>query len=190
MKTYGIIVEGDYDKDVLEELIKKCVSEKIEVIPRVSDGSSKLMKNFPSFLQSFCFGNEGKPVDKAIVIRDADNKDPEKLEEKMRSKIENRSYPFEVKFIIIVQELETWLLADEEAISKVTQSRSGKSVSRVKENLEEITQPKERLQKLLSGANVSYTPQVAKEIAKEINLSKLEYRCPRFKNFLQAVRDC
>ncbi len=98
--------------------------------------------------------------------------------------------PFEVKFIIVVQELETWLLADDKAISKVTQARSGRTVSRVNENLESIRQPKEKLQEILSKAGIYYTPEVAKEIARELDLSKIEYRCPGFKEFHQAVIDC
>ena len=92
------------------------------------------------------------------MIRDADNKNPSKLLEEMKSKITGRKYSFEVKFIIIVQELETWLLADEGAISKVTQFRSGKTVAKVNENLESIIQPKEKLKELLSNAKTPYTP--------------------------------
>ena len=97
---------------------------------------------------------------------------------------------FFVKFIIIVQELETWLLADEGAISKVTQSRPGKTVVKVNESLESIIHPKEKLLDILSDAGVAYTSEVAREIAKESDLSKIEYRCPKFKKFRQAVVDC
>lgn len=148
------------------------------------------MKSFPGFLESFRYAKQGSPVDKALVIRDADNKDPNELLEKMKSKNIDRIDLFEVKFIIIVQEIETWLLADEEAISRVTQARSGRTVTRVNENLESIIQPKERLKEMLSTAKVPYTPEVAKEIAKELDISEVEYRCPRFKEFHQAVIDC
>lgn len=106
--------------------------------------------------------------------------------EEMQSKISGRTYPFEVKPIIIVQELETWLLADEEAISKVTRT----TVPRVKGNLECITNPKEKLKHILFNAKVLYTDEVAREIAKESDLSKIENRCPGFKKFRQAVIDC
>ncbi|MBI3355033.1 MAG: DUF4276 family protein [Nitrospirae bacterium] len=144
------------------------------------------MKKFPGFLEEFRYAKGGAPVDKALVIRDADNKAPNELSEKMNSKIAGRTYPFEVKFIIIVQELETWLLADEAAISKVTQ----RTVSRVNEDLESINHPKERLFDILSEAGVTYTSEVAKRIAIGSDISKIEYRCPKFKEFKQAVIDC
>ncbi|MEW6409067.1 MAG: DUF4276 family protein [Nitrospirota bacterium] len=190
MTLYGIIVEGNYDKAAFKEIIKKCILSDIKIISRPCGGKDHLMKSFPGHLKSFCYEKQGSHIDKALVIRDADNRDPAELHKKMESKITNRTYPFEVKFIIIIQELETWFLADEEAISRVTQARSGKPVARVNENLESIRQPKEKLQEILSKAGIYYTPEVAKEIARELDLSKIEYHCPRFREFRQAVIDC
>jgi len=188
MAIYGIVVEGPYDEAALPEIIKKCLSSEIEIISRPCGGKDRLMKSFPGFLEEFRHAKQGSPVDKALVIRDGI--DPDALLEKMRSKIAGQTYPFEVKVIIIVQELETWLLADEEAISKVTQARSGRTVARVSENLESIPQPKEKLKEILSGAKVPYTREVAREIAAHSDLSKIEYRCPRFREFRQTVIDC
>ncbi len=190
MATYGIVVEGDYDVAALTEIIKKCLSNEIEVIQRRCGDKSQLMRKFPGYLESFRYEKQGSPVDKAFVIRDADNKETHTLLEEMKSKIAGRTYPFEIKFIIIVQELETWLLTDEEAISRVTQSRSGRTVSKVNEDLESIIQPKERLKKILSDAKVPYTAEVAREISKESDLLKIEYCCPGFKKFRQDVIDC
>jgi hypothetical protein len=190
MITYGIVIEGSYDEAVLTELIKKCLPNEIEIIPRLCGGESLLMKRFPGFLKEFCYVKEGSHVDKAFVIRDADNKDPHELLEKLRNTIKDRSLTFEVKFVIIIQELEAWLLADEEAISRVTQSRSGRTVSKVKEDLESIAEPKEKLKEILSNAKVPYTAEVAREIAKESDLSKIENRCPGFKEFRQNIIDC
>jgi len=108
----------------------------------------------------------------------------------MGRRIADRNYPFEVKFIIIVQEMEAWLLADEEAISRVTQSRSGRLARRVNDPLESLEQPKETLHRILSEARVAYTDGVAGEIAKESDLDRIEYRCPTFGEFHRAVIDC
>ena len=186
MTTYGIVVEGLYDEAVLLEIIRKCLSNNIEIITRPCGGKDRLMKSFRGFLDSFQYENKGSPVDKALVIRDAGGKDHDELLEKMRSRIAGRNYTFDVKFIIIVQELETWLLTDEDAISRVT----GKTISRVNEDLQSIIQPKEKLKKILSDGGVAYTAEVAKEIARESDLTKIEYRCPRFKKFCQDVTDC
>lgn len=192
MTTYGIVVEGNYDKIALSEIIRKCISNDIEILAYTCASKGPLMNKFKGFLELFNLQHtkQGMTIDKVLVIRDADNKNPVELMEKMGNKIAGRTYRFEVKFVIIVQELETWLLADEEAISRVTQTRSGKTVARVNEDLESIIQPKERLYKLLSDAHVPYTEAVAQEIAKESDISKIEYRCPRFKEFHQAVIDC
>lgn len=186
MPTYGIVVEGNYDAAALPEIIKKCLQDDLEIISRVCGDKNKLMNKFPSYLEPFRYEKGGSPIDKALVICDADNKNPDELLEKMKSKIAGRDFPFELKFIIIVQELETWLLADEAAISKVTQ----RTVSRVNEDLESINHPKEKLFDILSEAGATYTSEVAKKIAIGSDIFKIEYRCPKFKEFKQAVIDC
>jgi hypothetical protein len=190
MTAYGIVIEGKYDEVALSEIIKKILARDITLIPRRCGDKDRLITTFPAYLESFRYENQGSNVDKAIVIRDAHGKDPEKLKEIMKSKIVSRKYPFEVKFIIIIQELEAWLLADEQAISKVTQSRSGKLVGRVNESLETVINPKEILYKILTEADVPYTDAVAQEIAKESDLNRIRYRCPSFGEFCQAVIDC
>ncbi len=62
--TFGIVVEGPYDKAVLEELIKKCHSENIEIISRPCGGRGPLMKRFPAYLDGFEYENAGSHVDK------------------------------------------------------------------------------------------------------------------------------
>jgi hypothetical protein len=190
MNMYGVVIEGDYDEAALAEMIKRCSSIDIEIICRVCGGKEKLMLRFPNYLESFRHEKEGSHVDKAIVIRDADGKDPEELKRAMESKIRGRDYPFEVRLNIIVQELEAWLLADEEAISRVTIPRSGKGVSCPNRPPESIPNPKETLGGILSKAGVSYTRAVARDIAKEADLDRIEARCPKFKEFRQAVIDC
>jgi len=190
MTTYGIVIEGKYDESALKEIILKCLPSQIRIVSRICGDKDRLIARFPGHLESFRYEKHGSNVDKALVIRDAHGRNPDELKQKMRSKIAYRSYPFEVKFVIIVQELEAWLLADEEAISKVTANRLGKAVPRVNEFLESIAQAKEMLGKILAEAKVPYTDVVAREIAKESDLDKIEYRCPGFIEFRQAVIDC
>jgi len=188
MPTLGLVVEGTYDGVVFRELIQKCLGGNIDVVIRLC--RTKVERKFPGFLEEFRYAKGETPVDKALVIRDADNRNPDELIEKMRGKIINRGYPFPVKFCIVVQELETWLLADEKAISKVTQEYSGKTVSRVSEPLEAIVDPKERLKQILSGARVDYTREVARKIAAAASLDRIQDRCPSFRSFHQAIQDC
>ncbi len=186
MSTFGVVVEGDYDREALGELIRKVTEGDLDIYIRVCRSSNFLMRNFPAFLEDFRHVKRGSCVDKAIVVRDADNKNPQELIQKMEQRIQERSYPFSVFFVIIVQELEAWLLADQDAISTVT----GRPVPRVNEPLEDIDDPKIKLKQILIGAGLSYTAKVAKQIAAGTSLERLDYRCPRFRILRQAVLDC
>lgn len=185
MLTIGIIVEGVFDEAALPELIRKCCTDDIHIETRVCRSASQLMQKGLSFLEGFRYVVQGLPVDKALIIRDADGKDPNELVHRLNVTINTRSYPFPVTPVIIVQELETWLLADSEALSQV----AGKSIPEITGSLEAIMEPKERLQSLLSDANMAYTKEVARKIAAATRLEVLEYRCPRFRGFRQALRD-
>ncbi len=90
MMLYGIIVEGNYDEAAFIEIIKKCISSDIKIISRPCGGRDHLMKSFPVHLKSFRYEKQGSHIDKALVIRDADNKDPEDLKKNMEDKIADR----------------------------------------------------------------------------------------------------
>lgn len=186
MPTFGVVVEGEYDEETLGELIGRIIETEVHIVARICGSKSSLMKKFPVFLEDFRWVRRGTSVDKAIVVRDADQKVPQQLYQTMQQKIQNRTYPFPVKFVIIVQELEAWLLADHDAISKVTE----KMVPRVNESLEDIDKPKVRLTEILTRVGVPYTKKVAGQIAAVASLQRLSYRCPSFSVFQQAVLDC
>jgi hypothetical protein len=188
MPTFGLVVEGKYDEAALTELIRKCVAAHTEIVPRLCSGS--IMNKFPTMLEDFRHVKQGTHVDKALVIRDANGKDPGEIILRMQGKISNRHYLFPVKFVAIVRELETWLLADDEAISNVTNEYSGKTVPRVNESLEDIFTPKEKLKSLLAKADVPYTDEVARKIGAATDIERLRYRCPGFEKFREAVLDC
>lgn len=99
----------------------------------------------------------------------------------MKAKYTDRSYPFQVTPFVIVQELETWLLADHNALSQVCNS----TVPDIQTALEEIENPKERLQRLLSQASTNYTRETARKIAAATELERLGYRCPASGTFVR-----
>ena len=187
MITFGLVVEGSYDEKALPEIIRKFIQTDIKFVPRPIAQKGKFTRFFGTYLEEFRHVNQGTNVDRALVIRDANHKNPEELIRDMQNRIVNRSYPFPVRFHVIVRELETWLLADEEAISRVTRARSGRTVARVQEELESIEAPKERLKRILSNAEVVYTSEVARQIAAESNLETIQYRCPGFGQFRQSL---
>jgi hypothetical protein len=85
--------------------------------------------------------------------------------------------------VVIVQELVTWLLADHDALTETT----GTSISEIHGVLEEIHDPKQRLQKILSEAGVVYAAEVARKIAAASDLARVAYHCPSFQTFHRAV---
>ena len=188
--TFGLVVEGVYDEAALPELIQKCIAVHPEVVARPCGGSISILNKFPGLLEGFRHVKQGTHVDKALVIRDSNGKDPNELIQRMQSKISNRNYLYPVKFVVIVRELETWLLADDQAISEVTQQYSGRTVAAINETLEDIVAPKERLKQLLSDARVPYAREVARKIAATVDIERLTYRCPGFRRFQVAVHDC
>jgi len=188
--SYGIIVEGPYDSAFYEAVIQR-LSPHACVSARVCDGKSNLTRKFPALLKTFEHELAGRPLEMAIVIRDADGKNPEEIEAQMRSKIANRDYPFGlgVKFFAVPQAMESWLLADVNALNAVSQRRNGKRVTKSHEAPESLRNPKGWFREFLTNQNVVYTAEVAREIAEELDLNTLSVRCPRFRVFSELV-DC
>lgn len=182
MFTFGIVVEGIYDEQIIVALVNRIYSQRHHCLCRPAGDKIKLLKNFPKNLEEF----RHKKVNKALVIRDAHLKSVNDLCDRMKTKIRGRNYPFAVKFYVVKEEIESWLLADEEAISKVIETR----VSRINEDLESMPRPKEKLKQIISQAKKVYTLEVAREIAAEARLNIIEYRCPTFRKFKQSVLDC
>jgi len=189
--SYGIVVEGPYDSAVYEPVIRKLTSQEVYIKTLACGGRTKLMKEFPGLLRTFEYELGGNPVDMAIVIRDADGRDPEEVEAKMRLKVQGRQYPFrlDVRFYAVSQAMDAWLLADANAISAAVQTRGGKPVPRSHDDPDGLLNPKEWFQKLLANHKVGYTPELCREIAREIDLEVLSQKCPRFRVFADLV-DC
>jgi hypothetical protein len=189
--SYGIIVEGDYDSVVYDAIIRKLTSPEIHIKPLVCRGKTNLMKEFPVLLRALEHEIEGTPVDMAIVIRDADGRNPDEIEAQMRAKIQGRQYPFrlDVRFHAVRNAMDAWLLADVNALNAASQRRRGRRVTRSLDSPEDLRDPKEGFRKLLTDHNVTCAPEVCREIAQEADLQVLTQKCPRFRIFADLV-DC
>ena len=191
--SYGIIVEGDYDAAVYRAVIGRLASHDVYVKALSCGGRTNLMRKFPGLLRALEREIDGSPVDMAVVIRDADGKNPEEVEAQMQATIQGRQYPFRlgVHLHAVRNALESWLLADPNAISAVVQKRTGRRVTRSRSNdaPEDRLDAKETFRKLLIEHGVSSTPLVYSEIAHEIKRDVLLQACPRFRLFSELV-DC
>lgn len=189
--SYGLIVEGPYDQAFYQALIPRISNATVHAT-LVCGGIANLMKRFPALLRGLEYRRHGQPVDKALVIRDSKGADAETPRAQMQNKIKGRAYSFPrgVQLCVVCREMETWLLADIEAINAVARDRGGRDVSAVVGGLEEIEDPKRCLRSFLSQARILYTAPVCAEIASRARLETLEYGCPSFRRFRQQVIDC
>jgi hypothetical protein len=152
------------------------------------------MKEFPTLLQTFEYAHNGGPVDGALVIRDCDNKAAADVLNQMKERLGRKTYNFPrgVELCVVKKQLDSWLLADANAINIVSGSRRmgnsrHRTVARINETIEEITHPKDRLQRILSDVKLIYTSAVLGEIAAAIDLRELEDRIPSFMSFKESV---
>jgi hypothetical protein len=189
--SYGIVVEGDFDKAVFCELIHKIRGQALPVRPRVCGGVPKLKKNFSALLRDLEHAHNGNPVDRVLVIRDADGGDPPTLEDDLAARIESQKFAFRygVRFYAVAQQMDTLLLADPGAINRVAEARRvpRRRVTRPAEALESISNPKDYLADLLTLAGLQHTTEVCREIAVEADLALIRRHCPSFENFISRV---
>lgn len=193
MPSFGGVVEGAKDEAVCDELIRMISPGVEQILFRVAGNKPQLMKKFPGLLHTLGHVTvTGGPVDKAIVIRDADNKDVPGLEEEMQRRMAGRTYPFPggVAVHAIRQEIDTWLLVDLGAINAVAAVRGSRQVKRrVPRPLEDIQQPSLLLQDILSDAGLNYTAEVFRQLAARLDPNKLRAECPSFAAFEQKILD-
>jgi hypothetical protein len=145
------------------------------------------MQAFPTFLESFNHIHHGGPVDKALVVRDCDRNSIDEVRQQMEKKLGNHTYLFPVELCVVRRCLDTWLLADEGAITAVALQHAGRKVGPIQEALEEIDNAKGRLMRVLSSAHLPYSPGILGEIADLISLETLNYRVPSFADFRDRV---
>ena len=180
MKKVGLVVEDKYP-EAIEEISKKLG---VKSIIRRQRGKISV-KEASAFAEELL-----RSCEKVIILGDADcNEEGERkrLQEIYKSLPEGLRES--VHICIIVHELESWLLADENAISKVI----GKNVKPV-ENPESIHNAKEYLEELLlEEAGKKYStkslPKLKREIAKHVNVEKLKEKCASFADFGRKVRN-
>jgi Domain of unknown function (DUF4276) len=176
MPTIGLIVEGKYDKSALPILAARC-RPNARFVTRECRGS--VLGKIAGLVEDL---SHNKPrIEKVLIVSDADGRDPQELERKFKRKIV-RKYRFPVIPIIIVQELEAWLLADHGALKRII------GVEATFTNPEKLAHPKAELERVLPpGAR--YTSEMAGKIAGALDLKRLQQRCPRFSFFKNVVSD-
>lgn len=189
--SYGVITEGSYDAAVYSSIVRRLAPNATHIRALECKGKDDLMKRFSGLLRTFEYDVDNGPVDMAVVICDADGKNPHEVESAMKSSIHGLHYPFrlDVRVHAVRNAMDAWLLADVNAIDSACRARGGRRVTTSPRNLEDMLRPKEAFLNLLSDHKVSYTRQLCKEIAQALDLNVLSQKCPRFQGFAELV-DC
>jgi hypothetical protein len=191
MSVFGIIVEGQRDVAVYRAIIRRVRPDVEQVVARPCGGIPALTNTFVKWLRDFQYHERG--IDKALVIRDSDRKDPRTLEDDLQDRLKKSGFrpTFPVHFYATRRTVETWLLADERALGRVALGRlRTRSIKPVNALLEEIIDPKPLFLKMLSQADLSVDNKVYEDIASEADLDRIAERCPHFDEFRKYVHAC
>jgi hypothetical protein len=172
-------------------LLKRLRPDLNKVVARSCGNDYRVATTLPYRILEFTRVNNGGPVDKAIVVRDAHRMTHERALQKLRESINPRKYEFPIEFAVVEPEIEAWLLADHNALFAVSQERGVATRFPVPSSSPEMLRdPKEHLMELLAEAKVPYTEAVAGRLAETSNLLLVEQRCPSFRRFKWAGEHC
>jgi len=189
---FGIVVEAERDAEVYSTLIRKIRPDAEHVEKRPCGDVVQLRRKFVDWLKNFQWHLEYQ-VDKALVIRDSDCHDPRSVEDELaRILVQSGCQPaFPVHFLATRRMVETWLLADEQAVNEVARRR-GKtpSAQAVGDPLEEARKADDLFRRMLSQAHLPAFPAVYGEVAAAAEIDRIAQRCPYFQQFVHKVRAC
>lgn len=149
--TFGLVCEGIYDTVGISTLIRRIhLDAEIESRPCGGKVGGKFIRRLRDFQYL------STRLDKALVVADAHGKEHIQYRADLMRQIAGQAFPFPVECIIIVEELESLMLADPRAIEAVCVER-GKRIA-----LPDLTQSPEawhdakaRLENILSRSAVA-----------------------------------
>lgn len=186
----GIVVEGPSDGATYPALLRR-MRDDIELLQvRECRGKSRLKRVFIGFLKEFD-RNHAWGINAGFVIRDSDCKPPQQIEDELRGALRDSGFNphFPVDFFAARCQLETWLLADEGAITHVSQVRGkNKQVRPVEIQFEADNKAKTYFREQLLKAGLPIDPKVYREIAEVADFERIGNRCPYFQQFVRRIR--
>jgi hypothetical protein len=184
MTKFAVLAEDHSDAESLVTLVRR-----ISGMPRLSvkskgfGGCGELCRKAWNHIQ--IFADQG--ATHFIVCHDSDGNDPLEIQRKVEAAIKNKMVLNHPHCIVVpVQEMEAWVIADEDAIRRVIPTLSIKVVPRP----ESVGGPKEWLQKesRKGGSRPLYVPTIHNpRVVEHIDLEKLERKCPAFRPLKQFV---
>jgi hypothetical protein len=190
MMVFGIVVEGFADAAVYSKLIAKIRHDVQSVVPRPCGGKKFLKDKFVGYLKEFQWRWK---ADKALVIRDSDCRDSGLVEDQLERQLRASGFQpqFPIHFYATNCMVDTWLLADENAVNRVALQRGKRpSAQPVRDPLEGRTNTKTMFRSMLSQASLPADPAVYAEVAGEADMEVILRRCPYFQQFVERINAC
>jgi hypothetical protein len=184
VKHLGLIVEDESDVDVVGELIGKIASKRVAVRRIKAYGCGKMRAKCKAWAESL----RAQGCTLLILVQDLDSANLRELEVELMAAL--TPCPISNFLIVIaVREIEAWLLADHDAI---TRGMGLKRRVSQQSNPEAIVNPKERLRNIVhersSGLKFYVNTVHNKKIASYLTPSKLR-RCASFVPFEDFIRE-
>ncbi|QEH39172.1 hypothetical protein OJF2_77840 [Aquisphaera giovannonii] len=184
MAMFAVLAEDRSDVDSLVVLIKRIRGvENATILKKGFSGCGELCRKAGSHVRDFA----EKGATHFIVCHDSDGNPPAEVRKKVRESIAARTaVPEDCCIVVPVQELEAWIIADEEAIKKAIPSLSIKPVARP----ETVPSPKEWLvdESRRGRSRPLYVPTIHNaKVAAHLDLKKVEKKCPSFSDLVAFV---
>lgn len=192
--VFGIVVEAERDSVVYSTLIRRIRTDVDDVLARPCQDVAGVRRKFVGWLKNFQW-NSGYNVGKALVVRDSDCRDSGAVEHELVRILDQSGFreklTLPVHFYATRCMVETWLLADENAVNAVARQRGKvRSAQSVPDPLEGTANAKALFLRMLSQAQLPADPAVYAEVAAAADIDRIKQRCPYFQHFIDCVQAC
>jgi hypothetical protein len=182
---FAVLAEDSTDADCLEELVKRITGRRDRrVLKKGFSGCGELKRKSPAHIKLFL----DRGATRFILCQDSDGSDPDRIRSELRKVVKKvNSSKLDYEIVVPVQELEAWVIADEQAIAKVIPSLSIKSVR----HPETQSSPKEWLvgESARGRSRPLYSPVTHNvHVVRVSNLETLQQKCPSFVRFSEFVK--
>lgn len=178
----AILAEDDSDADALSHIVKRQLGN-ISVKKKGYDGCGGLCRKGARDIKVWL----SQGIQRFVVCHDADSHSSLEVRDKVLSVIVRPSgVELQCCIAVPVQEIEAWIIADEQAIGQVIPSFRFKGHP----NPESIQSPKEWLIKQSEAENGKplYSPKTFNAaVAKHLRFDIVASKCPSFKAFIDCL---
>jgi hypothetical protein len=181
---FAILAEDDSDAEALSHIVKRHFSnDRLSVKKKGYDGCGGLCAKGARDIKAWSM----QGITRFVVCHDADSNPPSEIREKVLKAIVRPSGAEQQCCITVpVQEIEAWLIADEQAITAVIPSFRFKGHNQP----ETISSPKEWLIKRSEAENGKplYSPKTFNAaVARRLRFDVVKGKCPSFRAFVECL---